>query len=195
MEKKSEQKYEASWDIHYSTYYWKIYLDRMNPLNSPNVDTFTGYSKKEKQSEAQDIHHVLKAKILNLNSHGYFERIEKMVIFMRAGEIINKRADPDILILYPKSYNIPQANHEYIFKRFASFLNDFYLRKRENKSMEGILPQLKRTQSKDDFLDVRKQHFINISQLYTYSGKLLLYGHTENEVNHFIMKYKELKKW
>ena len=185
----------AKWDIFYSTYYWKIYLDTFNTLNNPSVEFLTGYSKKEKQSEAQDIHHVLKAKILNLNSHGYFERMKRMEIYMRVGEMINKKTDPDIIILYPTHYTIPSENHEYIYKRFASFLDEFYRRKKDHKSMEGILPQLKSRTSKDFYLDVTKQHFNHISQLYTHAGKLLLYGHSEGAVNDFILKYKQLRKW
>jgi hypothetical protein len=188
-------KNPQQWDVHYSTYYWEIYLDRMHKNNNPNVEKLTGYSKKEFQSEAQDINHLLKAKIINLHKNGYFDRINKIVIYMRSGAMINKRIDPDILILYPKHYDIMTANHEYIYKRFAAFLNEFYVRIAEYKSMEGILPKLKQRLTADHFLDVTKNHFTNISQLYSHAARLLLHGHSETVVNHFILKYKERKNW
>lgn len=183
------------WDKNYSTYYWEIFTDPFHKLNSPNVEKLTGYSKKEFQNEGQDINHLLKSKIFNLNKNGYFERMKKIVIYERSGEMINKRKDPDIIILYPTSYIISPENHDFVFKRFGSFLNEFYLRKKENKSMEGLMPKLRQRQSSDDFLNVQKQNFSSLSQLYTYSGRLLINGHTENEVLHFINKYKSIKGW
>lgn len=190
-----KDKITPNWDIHYSTYYWEIYLDPLHKLNNPNVEKLTGYSKKEFQNEGQDIVHLLKSKIFNLNKNGYFERMKKIIIYSRHGEMIKKKTDPDILILFPNSFNIPNENHDYIFKRFGAFLHEFYLRKRDNKSMEGLIPKLRQRTSNDSFLDCTKQNFSSLSQLYTYCGRLLLHGHSEGEVNHFITKYKTLKNW
>jgi hypothetical protein len=191
----NSEKNTPNWDNHYSTYYWEIFLNPLHKNNNPNVEKLTGYSKKERQSEAQDIAHLLKAKILNLHTNGYFDRSKKIVIYMRAGAIINKRTDPDIITLYPTHYDIAPGNHDYIYKRFAAFLNEFYLRLTEHKSMENILPKLKQRISKDYFTDVTKMSFSNISQLYSHGARLLLHGHSESEVSHFIVKYKELKNW
>ena len=190
-----QRKKQPEWDVHYSTYYWEIYLDPMSEHNSALVKCLTGYSKKEGQSEARDIHYLLKAKLMNLNKNGYFERILYIKIFQRTGEMINKRFDPCILMVYPKHYVIPDDNHDLIYKRFARFLDELYRRKKDNLSLEGLLPRLREKWSKDDLINITfmSKYINNFQQLYTHAGKLLIHGHPEGAVENFIRTMKQLK--
>lgn len=195
MTNNQKQQKPVKWDIFYSTYYWRIYLDKTHPLNSPNVEFLKGYSKQERQNEASDLHHLLKAKILNLHQNGYFDRMLRIEIWQRLGEIINTKTDAKFLILYPKNYDINPAYQDYTFKTFAPFLNDFYDRRNNEKSMEGIIKQKRKPMSLDDRLNISKVHLHSLQQLYSYAARLLVNGHPEGAVNSFIQKYRELKKW
>jgi hypothetical protein len=59
----------------------------MHKNNNPNVEKLTGYSKKEFQSEAQDINHLLKAKKLK-GARPKMTPEQKAKLFDKAGNFI-----------------------------------------------------------------------------------------------------------
>lgn len=181
------------WDAIYSTFYWNIYLDPMNSRNSTPV--LTGYSKKEGEREAQDKDQMLKRKILNLFINGYFNRMERMEIFMRTEFCIDKRRDPKILILYPRHYDIPELNHDVVFKKYGVWLKEFYDRINERKSMAGILPKGRSQMSHDDFLKPENFKFPTVAHLLSHAARCITNGHAPGEVNNFIIKVKSLNNW
>lgn len=194
METKPSIIKTGKWDTFYSTYWWNIYLDPEHPDNT--TERLTGYSKKEGESEAQDKDQLLKRKILNFYLNGYFKRIKYIEFFLRAENMIDKKRDPKILLIYPDHYDIPEMNHDVIFKKFGAFLHDFYDRVQHNKDMNAMLPKgNKKITSKDDFLNTEKQFFKSIAHLYAHAARLLRYGHAPGEVEAFIQRYKQLKSW
>jgi hypothetical protein len=187
--------YEPKWDKFHSTYFWKLHMDIKHPEN--RTPELTGYSKKEFQREAQDKEQMLKTKILNLFQKGYFNKIVKWEISQRVGEYIDPRRDPCILILYPRTYEIPELNREAVFKKFAPFLNDFYNRIEKGMSMDGIITVRKSTKSADEFLNVEQviHKLPTIKHLYSYMLTLSKHGHADGMINQFYLQVKEAKKW
>lgn len=196
MQFTTTQKKTPKWDDRHSTYYWKIYLDKTHPRNSQSVEFLEGYSKKETQHENPDTEMLLKRKILNLFLNGYYDRINRIEYYLRADIVINKSTDPLIVTCYPKHYVINELNGEKIFKKFGVFLNEFYFRIVNKKSMDNLLPQKKSNiKTADDFLKVEKYNFSNIGQLYGHATRCIHFGHPTDAVESFIIKYKQLKNW
>lgn len=183
------------WDKANSTYYWHIYLNPLHTANNPTVEYLTGYSKVEYQSEAQDKEALLKRKIFTLYQYGYFDRMKKISFFARIDTMVNKSVDPCILELYPTYYNIPEANHDIVYKKWGIFLHDFYDRINTKKSMDGLLPRTTKGANKDTFLNVNNYNFKDIAQLYAHSTRCLRHGHPQGMVEDFIRRYKTLKNW
>lgn len=182
------------WDDIYATYYWYIHLDPKHPDNSTSL--LTGYSKKNNQKEASDKVQMLKRKIVNLFNNGYFKRITKIEIKMRVDDWINKKYDPIILELFPTHYNIPEANHDYTYKNFGTFLHEFYEAIRTRQPMDKVLPPAKRTgASQDDFLNIHARNHSTVAHLYSYASRLSRNGHAQGAVDDYIRKYKDLKQW
>lgn len=189
-----DKKKTGKWDTMYSTYYWNIHLDPKHPANS--IPVMTGYSKMAGENEAHDKDNLLKRKIITIYLNSYFNRFTRWEIFLRTGPVIDKKRDPKILVLYPHHYDIPEQNHDVIFKRFGMFLKEFYERKLVGTSMEGLLePGSRKIQSNDDYLDVEKQHLPTIAHLYAYASRLSRNGQPQGAVDHFINRYKSLKNW
>lgn len=183
----------GKWDTFYATYYWNIYLDRNNPNNA--TDVLTGYSKKVGEAEAADKDQLIKRKIVNLYLNGYFKRITKIDIFQRTESHIDKKRDPKILVIYPTHFDIPELNHATVLKKFGPFLVEFYDRIKNDRSMDGILPRMKRINSQDDYLNPEKFTFKTPGHLYAHAARLLNYGHPQGAVSHFINVVKSREKW
>lgn len=181
-------KNTINWDRLNSTFYWKIYLDKTHSKNSPNVESLTGYTKGEKQRESQDAVHMLKSKIFNLNKNGYFDRMERIEIYQNEENI-------KILVLRPDGYDINPNHLQAIFKNYGTFLEDFYNRRKNKLSMDGLITPKRKAISDDDRLNIDKVKLYSLSALYTYAGRLLIHGHPEGAVNNFILKYKEKQQW
>lgn len=188
-------KTPIQWDKLYSTYYWKIYLDKKNPKNSFNVEFLQGYSKVEHQRESQDTTHLLKSKILNLYKNDYFNRIERIEIYQRLDAIINTKNDIKIMILEPNKYDLNPNFLDKLFKNYGLFLEDFYNRIINGLPMDGIIREKRKAISEDDRLNINLVKLQNLSALYSYAARLLIHGHPQGAVNNFILKYKELKQW
>lgn len=189
------QKNSPKWDTEHSTFYWRIYLDPNHAQNNPDVKHLDGHSKQRHQKENSDLVILLRRKIINLHNNGYFKRMQRIAIKQKTDFAIDKRKDPTILILYPTHYEIPPLNQATILKLHGSWLERFYECINKNLSMESLLPTGRKIVSQDQYLDITKFHFRNIAQLYSHAARLLLNGHPEGSVNHFIERYKELKKW
>lgn len=184
---------KTKWDTKSSTFYWSIQLDPSHPKNT--ISLLTGYSKVEGQAESSDKETMLKRKIINLYTNGYFARMRQINIFQNTGVFIDKSLDPCIIQLFPKHYNIDPANHQAVYKRYGAFLEDFYQRINANKSLDNILPQTRRIRSQDQFLDINAYSFKGPANLYSHAARLLLHGHAEGAVNHFIDSYKKKMQW
>lgn len=183
----------GKWDTFYSTYYWVIHLDKNHPANT--TEKLVGYSKRVGEHEAQDKDQLLKRKILNLFLNSYFKRMTRIEFFMRTEFAIDKKRDPNILNLFPTHYDIPELNHDIVFKRWGVFLKDFYDRVNKNKSMDGILPKARGLKNPDDFLNTDNYEFKNVGQLYAHAARCITHGHPPGAVNDFILKYKILRGW
>lgn len=182
---------KGGWDTLYSTYFWKINLD---PLSN-DVEYLMGHSQKMGEREAQDKDYLIRKKIINLYNYGYFNRSLSIEIYQRAGSVIDKRTDPMIIKLYPTHYVLPELNFSVINKRHGRWLTEFYDRINNGKDLTDILPAIRKAPSKDEHLDIHKQHLPTIVHLYRYSARLSLWGHPSGAVEDFIRKYKELKGW
>lgn len=183
----------GDWDKIYSSYYWKINLDPKVPTN--RVPDITGYSKKIDEQEAQDKDYLLRKKIINLYTNGYFTKATHIEFYQRTGIVINKNSDPKILVIYPTHYAIPDLNFALINKKHGRFLTEFYDRLKTGKDLSDLLPAIRRVKSKDDFLDIHKQDLPTESHLYNYAARLSLHGHPSGAVTNFINSYKEMKRW
>lgn len=183
----------GTWDTMYSTYFWKIHLDKTDPRNT--AECLTGYSKMLNESEAQDKDYLLKRKIVNLFTNGYLTKATRIEFFARVGTVVDKSKDPNILIVYPTHYDIPELNHSVIYKKFGVWLTDFFYRINNKKSMDDILPAIRKPKSKDDYMNIERHQFSTVAQLYTYSAKLLVHHHPQGEVDNFILKYKQKRGW
>ena len=183
----------GKWDNFYSTYFWNINLDPSNPIN--NTPVLTGYSKKVGENEAADKIQLLKRKIVNLYLNGYFKRIRSIDFYQRTATHIDKKRDPKILVIMPTTYEIPELNREVIFKHFGNFLIEFYDRIKNEQSMDGILPRMKKIRSQDEFLDPSRYQFKTEGHLYAHAARLLNHGHPTGAVNHFIKQVKIREKW
>lgn len=189
------KKIALKWDTTYATYYWKIFLDPKHSRNNPSVEHISGYSKVVLQSEALDIDNLLRRKIHNLLINGYFPRMKRIEFWQRKNFCINKSEDPKILILYPTHYDIPEDNHDVIFKKHGVWLKEFYDAYLNNRSTEHLFIKGKKPMSNDEFLNIHRFNFNGLPQLYSHAARLLTHGHPEGAVNDFIRKYKELKQW
>lgn len=183
----------GKWDTFYSTYYWNIHLDLNHPQNS--IEVLTGYSKKVGESEAQDKEQLLKRKIINLFLNSYFKRMFRIDFFMRTEFVIDKKRDPKILVIYPDHYDIPEANHDVIYKKFGVFLKEFYDRIDQHRSMDGILPKGRAFISGDQFLNPDNYKFKTVGHLYAHASRCSIHGHPPGEVEAFILKVKALNNW
>lgn len=187
------EKVKKTWDTHYATYYWNIFL---KPEYCNGATVLTGYSKKCEQNEAQDKIMLLRKKIVSLYTNGYLLKSERIEFFMRKDFVINKRIDPKILILQGSNYNFPEESHEYMFKNHGEFLKNFcYEITRAKPDLELLVPRSRKMANQDDFLNVQKCSFQNEGQLYSYASRLINYGHAPGAVNNFIHQYKSLKNW
>lgn len=190
----STNKAAGYWDTLTSSYYWNINLNPLHPQNTTPL--LVGYSKKVNQSEAQNKEQLLKRKILNLYNNGYFDRCKSIELFMRVDAIINKKLDPCIIVLYPTHYDIKELNHNIIYKKFGSFLNEFYERIKLKKDLADLLPNTRKLyKSNDDLFKIELYNFANVGQLYTKAANFLRYGHPQGIVEDFINKYKTSKNW
>jgi hypothetical protein len=192
----SKNKKTIPYDKMQSTYYWKILLNQNN--NDNHVEHLTGYSKKRGQDEAQDLVYLLQSKIIMFQQNNYLNknRVDRIEIFKRETEIINKKTDPCLIILFDKTFTIPVSNHqEYVLKTFGKFLNDFYKCVIENRNTADLIRSKKKPVSKDDFLNPDRVPFRNIQHLYSYSVRLLDNGHATGQVNHFINQVKSKYNW
>jgi hypothetical protein len=182
------------WDTLTSTYYWYIELDPNHAQNS--VPGLTGYSKVVNQNEAQDKDNLLKRKIVTLFNNSYLLRAKKIEFYQRSGDYIDKKRDPKILILYRDNYDIPELNHDIIFKKFGAFLKEFYYRLENRKSMEGILPKQKNLSTNlDDLFNVDKYNFPSLAHLYAKASNFSRHGHAPGLIDDFVRKYRTLKNW
>lgn len=186
----------GQWDIFYSSYYWIINLDPKHPTNT--TDRLTGYSKKVNQSENQDRELLLRRKIVNLFLNGYLNRATSIQIFARKGDIIDKRTDPQILVLTLNSYSFGAAYEQTMLKLHGQWLENFYSlirRKAPDSDYKNLVPIQRKPVSKDEFLNVSNYSFTSIDQLYSHAARLARHGHAEGQINHFIHTYKQLKNW
>ncbi len=181
------------WDTKSSTFYWVITLDPKNPNNT--ISVMSGYSKVENQHENADKEAMLKRKIINLYTNGYFKRSLKIEIYQNTGVFIDKKLDPCIMVLYPTSYDFPKGNHEIIFKKYGAFLNDFYHKINSNQSLDNILPYSRKIKSQDDFLNINAFKFQSPANLYAHASRLLINGHPNGAVENFITQYKTKMSW
>lgn len=189
-----QQKKQLNWDKISASYYWVIYL---NPNHKHNhVETLTGYSKVYDQREREDKSELLKSKILMLFQNDFLnpERVNKIDIYQRADELVNKKTDPLILTLFPDHYNINKLNEAIILNKYGQFLEEFYKRVRYKLSMEGLVMSKRKPTNKDEYLNPAKE-FKSLQQLYSYAANLLRYGHAPGAVEQFIFKVKARYNW
>lgn len=186
---------KPKWDTFYSTYFWRVYLDKRHPDNSQEVEFLTGYSKRIGQREASDKAHMLKVKIINLFNNGYFKKMIKWEIQARTGEVIDHKRDPIIMVLTPTGYTFPGANTDLMWKLHGKFLDEFYSRIRANKSMDGLLPNARKGMDSDKHLDPSLRNHPSVDHLYSYASRLSRFGHPSGAVTAYINEVKLLKRW
>lgn len=190
------RKSYSEWDWQNSTYMWRIYLNPNHPTNKASVEYLTGYSKKTGQNEAQDKENLLRRKIFTLCRNGYFDRMYRIDFFQKIGEMMNIKTAPKILTVYPDHYDIPELNHDVIYKLHGKWLHEFYYRLKNKKDLSDLMPNPRdKKHNADDALDVTKHDFKNVAALYQHATKCLHYGHAQGQVEHFIREYKQRKKW
>lgn len=188
------EKLRQKWDTEFSTYFWQIHMDYKHVFNTTPM--LTGYSKVRDQSEAQDKDYLLRRKICMLFKNGYFERMKRVEFFFKTAEVMDKRKAEKILICFPKTYDIPEANHDIIFKKHGMWLKTFYELINSGQSIDDILPKVRREGvDKDQFLNVESHEFPSTGHLYAYAARLSAHGHPPGAVEHFIRQYKQRKGW
>lgn len=183
----------GNWDVFHSTYYWTINLDPLHPANK--VDKLNGYSKKVGEHEATDKDYLLKRKIVNLFLNGYRTRAKSIEFYKSTEFLIDKKRDPKILILYPESYEIPELNHDVIFKTHGHFLKDLYQAIKDNRDLKNLLPTSRRPKSLDSYLKVENYQFKHSHEMYAHATRCLRMDFPQGLVEDFIRNYKVLKGW
>lgn len=136
-----------------------------------------------------------------LHSRGYFEKTTIIVFYMRQGNFLNKSSSIELIRMNKKDYTINEVckSNQSFFSDFflkkgvLTFLTRFYEFKVSGKDVKNLLPNFKPTFSKDDYLDISKQNFKSMPQLYAYCEKLIKNGHPYEAVIHFQRNY-ELNK-
>lgn len=189
----TDNKTRPGWDTEFSTYFWLIHLDLDHPYN--NTDKITGYSKYRFQDEAQDKDYLLRRNIAMLFKRGYFERMHRVEFFQRVDPLLDKMRSPKILVCYPHHYDIPEFNHDVIYKKFGPWLHAFYECVNTGKAIDELIPAVKKGVDKDEFINPFRFDFKSVAHLYAHATRLLRHGHAQGEVEAFIRKCKELKKW
>lgn len=189
----NQSKKAHNWDRLKSSFYWKINLDE----KTNDVKDFTGYCKIVGQSEAQDKEYLLKSKICMLYKYGYLNpsKTLSIEIYERTTNIIDTKLDPKIIILYPTHFDIPQLNHDLIYKKFGRFLTDFYDDIKNNRDVYLRLASRKKPTNKDEFLNINRIEFRSVQHLYQYAARLCDYGHANGAVEDFIFKVKSKYNW
>lgn len=177
----------------YSQYWWIISLNPSHPQNNPNVNEMHGYSKFQGHDEMQDKEFLLMKKILMLATRGYISRSKMIKIFFRRDTIINKKSDPEIVILYPKTFVLAEKFMQVKYSPLQIFLTKLYQQLSEGKKIDNLLPKRKSSFSKDDFLDISKLNFVNEGQLNNYCTRLIRNGHSFIAVTSFQKNYLERK--
>lgn len=188
MSQTASSQRRGNWDVFHSTYYWILDLDQRDPRNS--ALKLTGYSKKVGENEAQDKDQLLRRKIVTLFQHGYRTRCTCIHFYKSTGHLVNKNTDPCILKLFPNHYEIPESEHDYMFKLHGKFLKDLYYAIKINADLSTLVPT--RSQrilpDNDQYLNPDRYSFKDLSELYAHAARCLKHGHEQGHVDYFIIQ-------
>lgn len=187
----AQRKLQA--DKIYSTFWWEIELDHRHPRNyNYKVTQLTGYSKFQGHDEAKDKAQMLMRKVLMLATNGYLERSKYIIVYKRAGNLVNKKQDRILFTLQPKTFVIPPENIGKIPK-LAEFLIKLYDHITTGRNITHLLPKPEATFSKDEYFDVSRHNFPTQIHLYTFAEQKIKDGHSFLQVQGFVAKYLEQK--
>lgn len=189
--KSMETKPKLQWDKINSTWWWEIELDHSHARNyNRNVQMITGYSKAQGHDEAKDKIQMLMRKILMLATNGYFERCKYIIIYKRAGQLVDKKRDKIMFTLFSKDYKLPAENIGQT-PELVTFLTKLYDHIREGKEIKYLLPKPKAEFSKDDYFRIERHSFPSKIHLYHWAEKMIKDGHSFLQVQSFVVKYIE----
>ncbi len=192
-----EKKPTPPGDKIYSTYWWEIELDHRHPRNfSPKVTTLTGYSKLQGHDEAKDKNTLLMKRVYMLAANGYLDanpnRVKYITIYKRSTVMINKNADPQILYLMPRDFEMKLTDTQ-LYPGLVKFLKDLYDYLKTGKDIRNLLPKDAEKFSKDQYFDITRYNFPSRMHLYTWAEKMIKDGHSFAQVQSFVYKYTQNK--
>lgn len=189
--KSMETKSNLQWDKINSTWWWEIQLDHSHVRNyNTRVQMITGYSKAQGHDEAKDKMQMLMRKILMLATNGYFQRSKYIIIYKRAGQLVDKQRDQIMVTLLPKDYKLPPENIGQT-PELVSFLTKLYDHIRDGKDVNYLLPKPRAEFSKDEYFQIERHSFPSRKHLYNWAEKMIKDGHSFLQVQSFVIKYIE----
>jgi hypothetical protein len=120
---------------------------------------------------------------------------------MNQTTFLDKRQSRKLLRMTNKDYSIHVDctsdnrfyNEFFIKNGILKFLTQFYDCIANGNDINLLLPKIRPTFSKDDYLDITKHNFQTKKHLYGYCNKLVNNGHPYEAVMHFQKKYEENK--
>jgi hypothetical protein len=184
-----ESATEIDWDKFESTYYWIIYLDNKNPLNSATIKPMTGYSKVVGHDEARDKMQLLMSKVSMLVNRGYPFRSTRIEIYWKQGRLIDKRNDPILLTLYPDDYQFEKRCLQPKYYHVREFLRKIYSLIIVEDGTRGYTSNIPPGSSKDEDLNPNRFSFRRRRDLDEYCSKMLRNGRARGQVEGFRETY------
>lgn len=169
-----------------STWWWLMFLDRNNPVNK--VDVMYGYSMYQGRDEKKDKERLLMDIIIRLFVNGWFSKADKIVVYKRTGEFIEKDKDKTAAILTATGYTLTPEFE----KPFKDFLTKFYKLVRDGQNVRFLLPATRASLGRDEYLNIDVQHLKikgDISRLYDYCSRLVRNGHRFADALSFYHRY------
>jgi hypothetical protein len=173
-----------------SSYWWIVNLDPLHPDN--RTDKITGYSKFQKQREANCKNHVFMSKMEMLYKNGYFKRCKSIDIYRRVAPLPSIQEDPLMITLYPDDYTIPANYIDKVPLEVKQYLQKFYGRMLRGLDVQGLRP-LKdhKKESNDNIFDITQHKFKTFLELDQWAENKIAEGHAPGQVWGFMRSYSQ----
>lgn len=187
----NKKKFHGIADKPNCTYWWRIYLDPVHPVNKPGIQTIDGYSKFQNNDEAKDKDDVLMAKCEMLYKNGYLKRATHIEIFLRRAPLPSVDEDLLIITLYSTDYKLSPLYLQNINWRMQKFLHNFYDAIKNNRPALGLRPLKDKTNQVVDEFDINIYNFKTHAELYAKAEQFISLGRAPGKVQDFVRKYQE----
>lgn len=174
-----------NWDDVFSTYYWKIELDRSNSKNTMPI--MTGYCKAVGSMESPNKHHLMKRLVAMLINKGYIPENIKTEMYHRSGKMINPGNDWLVAEFLPDDFIVYDC-YPYDTPDLIIALKKMYGEKKKGIPVSYNMDRSNKPNvlvSKDDAINYQKQMFYKFNDLLLYTVKLESEGFPKQAISAF----------